>query len=186
MDTLARERTGNARRKFPAAEPFQRSSVAVSAMRAAFRQPESVTRVRNGTTPERPFVRAAEQRSGDVPQASSAGLELRARHGSAGEDPNRLLRPDVVHGGDSFAIRHSGHFVFARRIPHARFARIDTMSPRNHVHHFRITSPDDLDEVFAGWVREAYEVGEQRHLLRSRRRPDRSRDRRSGKGGAPS
>jgi hypothetical protein len=58
----------------------------------------------------------------------------------------------------------SGHFVFARRIDNPRFPRIDTISPRNHLHHFRLQSPDDIDEQFRGWIREAYAVGEQKHL----------------------
>jgi hypothetical protein len=59
-----------------------------------------------------------------------------------------------------------GHFVFARRLDHPRFTRVETISPRNHVHVFRLDSPSQLDEEFAGWVREAYAVGEQKHLLR--------------------
>ena len=33
-----------------------------------------------------------------------------------------------------------GHVVLARRFEHPRFRRIQTISPRNHVHSFRITS----------------------------------------------
>jgi hypothetical protein len=57
-----------------------------------------------------------------------------------------------------------GHFVFARRVEHPRFLRIETYSPRNHLHAFRIDAMTDLDEEFAKWAREAYEVGEQKHL----------------------
>jgi hypothetical protein len=57
-----------------------------------------------------------------------------------------------------------GHLVLARRLEHPRFTRIDTISPRNHVHHFRLERPEDLDPQFACWVREAYAVGEQKHL----------------------
>lgn len=57
-----------------------------------------------------------------------------------------------------------GHFVFARRLPHTRFRRIDTISPRNHVHHFRVTDPREIDAEFKAWIREAYEVGDQSHL----------------------
>lgn len=64
-----------------------------------------------------------------------------------------------------------GHLVLARRLEHPRFPRIDTISPRNHVHHFRLESRDDLDPLFTSWVREAYAVGEQRHLPPTRRRP---------------
>lgn len=57
-----------------------------------------------------------------------------------------------------------GHFVFGRRIENPRFLRIETFSPRNHLHAFRINSLSDLDEEFAAWIREAYAVGEQKHL----------------------
>ena len=57
-----------------------------------------------------------------------------------------------------------GHLVLARRIDSPRFRRIDEYSPRNVVHAFRLTSPADVDGEFAGWLAEAYWVGEQRHL----------------------
>jgi hypothetical protein len=57
-----------------------------------------------------------------------------------------------------------GHFVFARTVPHPRFRRIDSISRRNHVHHFRLTTPAEIDAEFCSWVREAYTVGAQRHL----------------------
>ena len=38
-----------------------------------------------------------------------------------------------------------GHVVLARRFEHPRFRQIHTISPRNHVHSFRITSPRDID-----------------------------------------
>ncbi len=62
-----------------------------------------------------------------------------------------------------------GHFVFARRLPHPRFYRIDTISRRNHVHHFRLFSPGDIDAEFNTWLREAYTVGTQEHLGAGRR-----------------
>lgn len=57
-----------------------------------------------------------------------------------------------------------GHFVLARRLDHPRFTRVETFSPRNHLHAFRLDSLDELDREFAAWVREAYAVGEQQHL----------------------
>jgi hypothetical protein len=59
-----------------------------------------------------------------------------------------------------------GHLVLARRSEHPRFRRIQTISLRNHVHSFRITSPRDIDAEFTSWLAQAYEVGEQRHLER--------------------
>ena len=60
----------------------------------------------------------------------------------------------------------TGHFVFARRLEHTRFARVETFSPRNHLHAFRLDNLSQLDDEFAEWVREAYAVGEQKHLGR--------------------
>ena len=60
-----------------------------------------------------------------------------------------------------------GHFVFARRVESPRFVRVKTFSPRNHLHAFRINSLSDLDDEFAAWIREAYAVGEQRHLRKT-------------------
>ena len=57
-----------------------------------------------------------------------------------------------------------GHLVLARRINSPRFSAIDTLSPRNVVHAFRLTSPGDADEEFSAWLAEAYQVGEQFHL----------------------
>jgi len=57
-----------------------------------------------------------------------------------------------------------GHVVLARRVPHPRFRRIDTISARNHVHHFRLMSLADIDADFRAWLREAYAVGKQEHL----------------------
>jgi hypothetical protein len=57
-----------------------------------------------------------------------------------------------------------GHVVLARRLEHPRFRKIETFSPRNHVHTFRLAHPDDVDNTFVDWMREAYAVGEQRHL----------------------
>ena len=62
-----------------------------------------------------------------------------------------------------------GHFIFARRVEHPRFTRVETFSPRNHLHAFRLDSLSDLDGEFAAWIHEAYAVGEQKHLNRKRK-----------------
>ena len=59
-----------------------------------------------------------------------------------------------------------GHVVLARRRESPRFRHIDTISPRNHVHVFRLISPDEVDAEVASWLAEAYEVGAQHHLSR--------------------
>ena len=64
-----------------------------------------------------------------------------------------------------------GHLVLARRLDHPRFRRIETFSPRNHLHAFRIASVAEVDAEFRVWLEEAYRVGEQRHLpVRARAR----------------
>lgn len=59
-----------------------------------------------------------------------------------------------------------GHFVLARRIENPRFFEVTTFSPRNHLHRFRIRRAEEIDADFRAWMREAYAVGEQRHLGR--------------------
>jgi hypothetical protein len=58
-----------------------------------------------------------------------------------------------------------GHVVLARRFEQPRFRKIETISPRNHVHHFRLMSATEVDQEVEAWLREAYAVGEQKHLL---------------------
>ena len=68
----------------------------------------------------------------------------------------------------AFVIRRNwvdGHVVLSRRLEKPRFRRIETFSPRNHLHAFRFESVDDIDNEVAAWFDEAYRVGQQRHLL---------------------
>ena len=58
----------------------------------------------------------------------------------------------------------TGHLVLARTVTSPRFHRVEVYSPRNVLHAFRLDSPDQVDEQFAGWLAEAYRVGQQRHL----------------------
>ena len=68
----------------------------------------------------------------------------------------------------AFMIRKNwvdGHVVLARRLENPRFRRIETFSPRNHLHAFRFENVDEIDDEVVAWLAEAYRVGEQRHLL---------------------
>ena len=56
-----------------------------------------------------------------------------------------------------------GHVVLARRLGSPRFRRIETFSPRNHLHAFRFASVAEGEEELAEWLAEAYEGGMQRH-----------------------
>lgn len=58
------------------------------------------------------------------------------------------------------------HVVLTRRLRNPRFKRIETMSPKCYVHHFKVEALSDLDHEVAGWLREAYQTGTQQHLLR--------------------
>jgi len=56
-----------------------------------------------------------------------------------------------------------GHFVLARRAQDALFTRVETFSPRNHLHAFRLDDPAEV-QALRGYAREAYTVGRQDHL----------------------
>jgi hypothetical protein len=62
-----------------------------------------------------------------------------------------------------------GHVVLARRLEHPRFRQVQTISPRNHVHAFRLTAAREIDAEFRAWLVEAYRVGEQKHLKRRKK-----------------
>ncbi len=57
----------------------------------------------------------------------------------------------------------AGHFVLARRVDDPRFVKIETFSPRNHTHVFRLRTVEEVDN-YAPFIEEAYAVGEQKHL----------------------
>lgn len=56
------------------------------------------------------------------------------------------------------------HVVLTRKLRNPRFKRVETMSPKFYVHHFKVESMSDFDDELAGWLCEAYEVGTQKHL----------------------
>jgi hypothetical protein len=57
-----------------------------------------------------------------------------------------------------------GYLDLQRQLKDPRIRRASPYTKRLFVHQFRVTALDQLDEEFAGWLREAYEVGEGRHL----------------------
>lgn len=58
-----------------------------------------------------------------------------------------------------------GHLVLAQRIEDPRFTKIESLSPRNHVHSFRISTLPDVEKL-DDFLSQAYAVGEQKHLGR--------------------
>ena len=57
-----------------------------------------------------------------------------------------------------------GYLDLQRVIEDPRIMRAEPYTKRLFVHQFRISSVEEFDDVFAGWVREAYEVGQGGHL----------------------
>ena len=73
-----------------------------------------------------------------------------SRRGFAGAKP-------TAHGLD-------GYLDLQRRVEDPRIRRASPYTKRLVVHQFRITRLEQLDVEFAGWVREAYQVGQGGHL----------------------
>jgi len=57
-----------------------------------------------------------------------------------------------------------GYLDLQRRVEDPRIRSASPYTKRLVVHQFRISAPEQLDEEFAGWVREAYQVGQGGHL----------------------
>jgi hypothetical protein len=57
-----------------------------------------------------------------------------------------------------------GHLVLGAPHKVACFERVESISPRNHLHLFRLESEDQFTKEFGAWVQEAYKVGCQEHL----------------------
>ena len=81
-----------------------------------------------------------------------------SRRGFAGAKP-------TAHGLD-------GYLDLQRRVEDPRIRCASPYTKRLVVHQFRISAPEQLDAEFAGWVREAYQVGQGGHLA-SRPGPNR-------------
>jgi len=57
-----------------------------------------------------------------------------------------------------------GHLVLAQTVSEPWVRKVDVISARNQVHHFRLREPSDLTPALKARLRDAYAVGEQRHL----------------------
>ena len=56
-----------------------------------------------------------------------------------------------------------GHLVLARRAEGPLFTKVETFSPRNHLHAFRLDDPAEVAPL-EDFARKAYAVGKQEHL----------------------
>ena len=59
-----------------------------------------------------------------------------------------------------------GYLDMQRAVHDPRISSVSPYTKRLFVHHFRIHSAEEMDEEFAGWIREAYAVGAGEHLMR--------------------
>ncbi len=57
-----------------------------------------------------------------------------------------------------------GHLVLARPVRDPLFLSTQTFSPRNHLHTFRLHTPEDVTRELESFIAEAYAVGRQDHL----------------------
>lgn len=60
----------------------------------------------------------------------------------------------------------AGYLDLQRTVEDPRIRRAVPYTTRLFVHQFRVTAAEQLDDEFAGWVREAYDVGQGGHLIR--------------------
>lgn len=84
-------------------------------------------------------------------RVTKTGITLKgARRGFAGAVPKKRSL--------------DGYLDLQRELRDPRIMRASPYTKRLFVHQFRITSLDQLDEEFAGWIREAYNVGDGAHM----------------------
>ncbi|KAA9107953.1 DUF5655 domain-containing protein [Microbacterium rhizomatis] len=97
------------------------------------------------------FIRLVEEAGPFTYAVHKTTITLKgARRGFAGARPDRSgLR---------------GYFDLQREIHDPRITSVAPYTKRLFVHHFRVSSAEELDDEFAGWLREAYEVGDGAHM----------------------
>jgi hypothetical protein len=57
-----------------------------------------------------------------------------------------------------------GYLDLQRSVEDPRITNVSPYTKRLFVHHYRVATPDQLDDEFAGWIREAFAVGAGAHL----------------------
>ncbi len=73
---------------------------------------------------------------------------------------HQFVTPNMWHS----CSRHALDDHFKGKAEHPRFFRIESPTPRDHIHRFRLTELEDIDEELAAFIREAYAVGCQEPL----------------------
>ena len=97
------------------------------------------------------YVTAARESGPVTVNATKSRISLQARMRFAGIDLPR--RRHLV-----------ANFVLTRPIESPRLMRVDHVPPYYYVHRLRLGEPADVDAELRGWLAEAYQVGEQRHV----------------------
>ena len=59
----------------------------------------------------------------------------------------------------------TGYLDLQRRVEDPRILRATPYTKRLFIHRFRVVAPEELDDEFTEWLREAYEVGQGAHLV---------------------
>jgi hypothetical protein len=97
------------------------------------------------------FIRLAEANGPFTYSVAKSAITLKGpRRGFAGVTPLRRCL--------------TGYLDLQRRVVDPRITRANPYTKRLVVHRFRISAREELDEEFAGWLREAYAVGQGAHL----------------------
>jgi hypothetical protein len=103
------------------------------------------------------FIELAEACGPFTYSVAKSAITLKgARRGFAGARPgNRAL---------------GGYLDLQQRVDDPRISRSSPYTGRLYVHQFRVHAPSELDDEFASWIHEAYQVGNGAHLARQPRR----------------
>jgi hypothetical protein len=97
------------------------------------------------------FIRLAEACGPFSYSVKKSAITLKgSRRGFAGVTPRRTFL--------------TGYLDLQRRVVDGRIQRSSPYTKRLFVHHFRVVAPEELDDEFAAWLREAYAVGQGAHL----------------------
>jgi Domain of unknown function (DUF5655) len=97
------------------------------------------------------FITLVEECGPFTYRVTKTGITLKgSRRGFAGAKPTRRSL--------------DGYLDLQREVRDPRILRSSPYTARLFVHQFRVTSPGQLDNEFAGWIREAYDVGAGAHM----------------------